>query len=157
MVTSAHCNENHWWPAYQFIRAGSSFPESEVSEVYIEKWITHPRYDEVAASYDLALIELKTELVESDKMHSIEMADKTFAITDDLVVRTAAFGMTCDNCNENKQLFELIQTTCLPAKNFKEKEKIHTLLDTNGLKKFDDEEEETVMCSIDKNLKATGK
>lgn len=147
VITAAHCNENHWWPMYQFIRARSNVSESEGSVVNIEKWITHPRYNEETYALDLALIELKEELVLSDELQPIKMLDTNFNITEDLVVRTAGFGDTCDDC-KNQQLFELIETTCIPITKITE--------ETNEIKKFDVGAEETVMYSIDKNFKATG-
>lgn len=144
VITSTHCLlDISWWSTAYHI--GSNNPESDGYTKEIKNCIIHKDYDENTYANDVAVIELKSEIEWIYPTHPIELVNQEFEIIDELFVRTAGFGETCEGCGTSSQLYELVQTTCTPL----------TFLGTN-LKNFDDEGKETVMCSHDVNKKSTG-
>lgn len=111
-LTSAHCYEYYpfYVPGRLFVRAGTNYATWYGDKMSVAKWIIHEKYNATTRENDLAVIEL-TEEFKSDVIKSIEMVEKDFNITDDLVVKAAGFGKTCSDCSGSYQLMEVVQTT----------------------------------------------
>lgn len=143
VITSAHCFVDYPWYStnYFYVRVGSNSPDSDGDPIKVNRWIIH----EESNINDLAVIELVSEIHWKYPTHPIELINEDFEIIKGLVVRTASFGDTCDECATSSQLYELCQKTCIPITN----------LGTN-YEKFDNEQKERIMCSEDENEKSTG-
>lgn len=142
VITAAHCVPDiPWWSSSEYyIRVGSNDPERNGDMIKVDS-INHEHYDPDTHGNDVALVKLASEIEWKYPTHPIEMVNEEYEIIHGLVVRTAGFGITCDDCKISSQLYELYHTTCIPI--------------TRLLTK-DDEAKETIMCSEDVNGKSTG-
>lgn len=94
-----HCNPHVLLSTfgYFFIRVGSDESTRWGDRIYIKRIIIHPEYNDTSQENDIALIELNEELkFNRDWIQPIQLANESFKVLENLTVRAAAYGQTCD-------------------------------------------------------------
>lgn len=132
IITAAHCEVDAFYGGF-LIRAGTNSPLWWGEKRYISRSIRHPNYTKTTQEHDIQLLELSEEFEYSNLIKPIRMADEYFNVTEDLNVKIAGFGKTCQDCSNSRRLLKAELTTCHPI--------------TKSV--MDDVEE--VLCAHDKN------
>lgn len=117
VLTAAHCMQDEHLPTfgYFFIRVGSDESTRWGDTIYIKRIIIHPEYNNTSEDNDIALIELNEELkFNRDWIQPIQLADESFKVLENLTVRAAAYGQTCDTCSDSVSLMEVELSICIP-------------------------------------------
>lgn len=104
---------------YFFIRVGSGESTRwERDTIYIKRvTIIYPEYSETTQNNiinDIALKELNEDLKYKDWIQPIQLADESFDVLENLTVKIAAYGQTCDTCSASGHLLEVVLSTCVP-------------------------------------------